>query len=83
MNQRVERLEELSRSLHRAFCAAAVGTTESVLFESTMRGSMMFGYTPTYRRVRTPYQKSKINTICQVKFVAIDDSDDLIGEVIE
>ncbi len=83
INDRVARLEELNQVLHRSFCQSAVGTIESVLFESTIRGGMMFGFTPTYRRVRAPYQKSKINTICEVKIESIDESNDLIGQIIE
>ncbi|MFI3333071.1 MAG: tRNA (N(6)-L-threonylcarbamoyladenosine(37)-C(2))-methylthiotransferase MtaB [Rikenellaceae bacterium] len=82
-SQRVSRLESLSHSLHRSFCESVVGQTQSVLFESTIRGGMMFGFTPTYRRVRAPYNRSKINTICQVKIESIDDSNDLIGQIIE
>ncbi|MFI3324338.1 MAG: tRNA (N(6)-L-threonylcarbamoyladenosine(37)-C(2))-methylthiotransferase MtaB [Rikenellaceae bacterium] len=81
--QRVERLEALSAKLHRAFCEAAVGTVEPVLFESTIRGGMMFGYTPTYRRVRVPFEKSKINEICEVKMQSLDNSGDLVGQIIE
>ncbi len=82
-SERVARLEALNQQLHRSFCQSAVGTTESVLFESTIRGGMMFGFTPTYRRVRAAYQKSKINTICAVKIESIDESNDLIGQIIE
>ncbi len=82
-SQRVARLEALNQLLHRQFCQKAVGTIESVLFESTIRGGLMFGYTPTYRRVRAAYQRSKINAICQVKIESIDDSNDLIGQIIE
>ncbi len=78
---RVEVLEELCRRLHGAFCAAAVGTEDEVLFESTMRGGMMFGYTGNYRRVRVPYDRTRINTICRVRFDGIDDSFDLTGEI--
>ncbi|MFI3285310.1 MAG: tRNA (N(6)-L-threonylcarbamoyladenosine(37)-C(2))-methylthiotransferase MtaB [Rikenellaceae bacterium] len=81
--ERVKRLEALSDISHREFCQKSIGATESVLFESTIRGGMMFGYTPTYRRVRAAYQKSRINTICQVKIESIDDSNDLIGQIIE
>lgn len=83
ISDRVARLEALNRTLHRAFCEQAVGSVESVLFESTMRGGMMFGYTPTYRRVKASYQRDKINTICDVKIESIDDSNDLIGQIIE
>ena len=35
--RRVEELEKLCRRLHGEFCARAEGTTDEVLFESTMR----------------------------------------------
>ena len=54
-----------------------------MLFESTMRGGMVFGFTGNYRRVRAPYDRSRINTICRVKMVGMDDSGDLIGEILE
>ncbi len=80
---RAARLEVLNKQLHRTFCTEAVGSTQSVLFESTIRGGKMFGYTPTYRRVCVPFQKSKINMICDVIIDSIDDSNDLIGRIIE
>ncbi len=82
-SERVERLEALNHELHRDFCQRAVGEVEQVLFESTIKGGMMFGFTPTYRRVKAPYQRSKINMICEVKIESIDESNDLIGQVIE
>ncbi len=80
---RAARLEVLNQRLHRTFCASAIGSTQPVLFESTIRGGMMFGYTPTYLRVKTAYQKAMINSICDVKIESIDDSNDLIGHIIE
>lgn len=81
--RRVGELDKLCKRLHRDFCAAAVGTEDEVLFESTIRGGMMFGFTGNYRRVRAPYDRGLINTICRVKMVGIDDSGDLIGEILE
>ncbi|MDE5851440.1 MAG: tRNA (N(6)-L-threonylcarbamoyladenosine(37)-C(2))-methylthiotransferase MtaB, partial [Alistipes sp.] len=43
--RRAEELEALCRRLHGEFCAAAVGTEDTVLFESTRRNGMMFGFT--------------------------------------
>ncbi len=80
--RRVAELEALCRRLHRSFCEQAVGTEDEVLFESTMRGGWMFGFTGNYRRVKAPYDRTKINQLCRVKLIAIDDSDDLIGEII-
>ena len=47
-------LEELCGRLHGAFCAKAGLSEDTVLFESTLRGGMMFGYTGCFRRVKAP-----------------------------
>ena len=80
--ERVASLEELCDRLHGDFCRRAVGSEVEVLFESTMRGGMMFGYTGNYIRVRAPYDRRRINTICRVRITGIDDaSHDVTGEV--
>ncbi len=81
--ERVARLEALSDRLHGEFCAKASGQEDYVLFESTMRGGMMFGFTGTYRRVKAPYDRSKINTICRVKLGEMDAEHDLMGQVVD
>lgn len=78
---RVEALEALCAKLHGEFCSRAVGSERTVLFESTMRGGMMFGYTGNYCRVKVPYDRSRINSICRVRLTAMDESHDLLGEV--
>ena len=54
-----------------------------MLFESTLRGGMMFGYTGNYRRVKAPYDRSRINTICRVRLGKMDESCDLRGEILD
>lgn len=81
--ERVERLEELCRRLHADFCRQGIGTVQEVLFESTMRGGMMFGYTGSYRRVKIPYDRSRINTIARVRLAGMDENHDLTGEIVE
>ena len=81
--RRAAELDALCRTLHRTFCAEAVGQEVEVLFESTMKGGWMLGFTGTYRRVKVPYNRMRINTICRVKVHSIDESDDLLGEIIE
>ena len=81
--QRVQELEALCEALHGEFCGKACGTEDTVLFESTMRGGMMFGYTGNYRRVKAPYDRSKINTICRVALGELDESHDLAGTILE
>ena len=48
-----------------------------------MRGGMMFGFTGNYRRVKVPYDRSRINRICRVKLGAMDESHDLTGEILD
>lgn len=78
--RRVQELEELCDRLHADFCQQGVGEEDTVLFESTRRNGMMFGYTGNYRRVKAPYDASKINTICRVKLLNMDENHDLEAE---
>lgn len=74
---RVKVLEELCRELHGSFCRRAEGTEADVLFESTLRGGMMFGYTGNYIRVKAPCDRQAINRICRVRLGRMDDDHDL------
>ena len=81
--QRVARLEELSDALHYDFCAQGVGCEMDVLFESTMRGGMMYGYTGNYIRVKAPYRRDLINRVCRVKLSSIGEDCDVMAEILE
>ncbi len=82
--RRVEILEELCARLHGDFCARGIGREAEVLFESTMHGGMMLGYTGAYRRVKAPYDAARINTICRVRLTEMDpETHDLSGEIAE
>ena len=81
-SQRVAKLEELCDELHSEFCVQGVGTESDVLFESTMRGGMMLGYTGNYIRVKAPYDRAAINKICRVKMLSMDENHDLLAEVL-
>lgn len=65
--ERAARLQELSDRLHAGFCKANSGRTAWVLFESTVKGGMMFGYTDNYIRVEKPYDKSAIGRIVETE----------------
>lgn len=62
---RVQRLEALSDRLHADFTAANAGRRAKVLFESTMKGGKMFGYTDNYLRIERPYNKNLIGKIVE------------------
>lgn len=80
--RRVEELEALCARLHGDFCARGTGTEADVLFESTRRGGMMFGFTGNYRRVKAPYDAARVNTVCRVRLGEMDDSHDLSGDIL-
>ena len=61
---RVEALTSLSEELHNAYIERHKGTVQEVLFESTQKGGMMYGYTGNYIRVERQYDKNKIGKIC-------------------
>ena len=63
---RVAVLETLCRSLHEDFRAQNRGIRERVLFESTLRGGMMEGYTGNYIRITRPYDPALINTLVDI-----------------
>ena len=64
--ERVKRLEALCGHLHREFSLKHIGKEDEVLFESTMRGGYMLGFTGNYIRVKAPYDRDKINRVCRV-----------------
>ena len=61
--ERVARLEALSADLHAAFVTANKGLPERVLWESSVKGGMMFGYTGNYIRVEKPYDPALVNQL--------------------
>ena len=61
--ERVARLEALCEDLHAAFVAANKGLPERVLWESTVKGGLMAGYTGNYIRVEKPYDPALVNQL--------------------
>jgi threonylcarbamoyladenosine tRNA methylthiotransferase MtaB len=80
---RAKRLEELSSRCHYDFCKHYVVTTAKVLFESTMRGGMMTGFTSNYLKIKVPYDKRYINQIVDVRLLDIEPNADILGEIID
>ena len=61
--ERVARLEALCEDLHAAFVAANKGLPERVLWESSVKGGLMFGYTGNYIRVEKSYDPALVNQL--------------------
>lgn len=64
--KRVARLESLSDTLYHEFVEANRGRREEVLFESSVKGGNMYGYTKNYIRIERPYDRDKIGKISSV-----------------
>ena len=78
---RAARLDELCKRLHSEFCESFVGEVADVLFESTMRGGMMYGYTGNYVRVKAPYCRDLINVVSRVKLLKMEENGDVLAEI--
>ncbi len=63
---RVEALTALSDMLYKEYSERYRGTVQPVLFESTKKGGMMYGYTGNYIRVERPYDRNMIGEIAEV-----------------
>lgn len=81
--ERAARLEAICERLHHDFCARYVGTQADVLFESTVRGGMMSGYTGNYIRVKVPYRRDLINRISRVRLLEVDPAGEATAEILE
>ncbi len=62
-SERVAALEELCSRLHSEFVASNKGVKEKVLWESSVKGGLMGGYTGNYIRLEKPYDPSLVNTL--------------------
>lgn len=65
-HERVESLTALAHSLYDEYAARYTGTTAKVLFESTQKGGMMYGYTENYIKVERKYDKNLIGVVSEV-----------------
>lgn len=64
--ERVARLEDLCRRLHAEFIASNRGTAGKVLFESSDKNGMMYGYTENYIRIERPYDPDMVGRIIDI-----------------
>lgn len=64
--KRVRKLEELCEELHGEYCARFANTEQTVLFESTLKGGKMYGYTGNYIKVERPYNRELIGHCIRV-----------------
>jgi len=71
-HKRSKMLRGLSVKKRRAFYESQLGKTRTVLFESDNKNGFMHGFTENYVKIKTPFDKTLINTLKQVKLSKID-----------
>ncbi len=64
--ERVKRLMAMNEIIYRDFLILNNGRREKVLFESSLKGGMMFGYTSNYIKVQMKYDPELIGRIVEV-----------------
>lgn len=82
VNKRLAQLNELCERLHAEFYRKNVGKTANVLFESTKRNGMMFGFTENYIKVEIPHQKALEGKIIPVTLTGITDSGNMQAKLL-
>ena len=65
--ERVAALEGLCEELHTEFVSANKGIREKVLWESSVKGGLMGGYTGNYIRLEKPFDAALVNTLEEVE----------------
>ncbi|MGE0090508.1 MAG: hypothetical protein AB7S50_13635, partial [Bacteroidales bacterium] len=69
--ERSKKLHDLANAKHKQFYSDHVGFEANVLFESSKKDGMIFGFTENYIKVETNYDKSLIGQIKQVKLISL------------
>lgn len=64
--ERVNILTKLSEKFYSEFVKLNSGRAEQVLFESTQKGGLMYGYTRNYIKIERPFDKELIGEITEV-----------------
>ena len=71
---RSKKLHDLAEKKQQKFYIQNLGKDEEVLFESSKKNDLIFGFTGNYIKVETEYNKSLVGKIIQVKLESISES---------
>lgn len=81
IKHRIQQLTKLSDSLHHKFYLNNIGQMEEVLFESTHKNGLIFGFTRNYIKVETLFEKTLIGRIIRVKMIRISQDGNMEVEI--
>jgi len=80
---RIQQLIKLSEGLHHQFYLNNLGETDEVLFESTHKGGLTYGFTRNYIKVEVPFEKSLVGRIVRVRMNSISQNGNMVGEIMK
>ncbi|MDR1340084.1 MAG: tRNA (N(6)-L-threonylcarbamoyladenosine(37)-C(2))-methylthiotransferase MtaB [Prevotellaceae bacterium] len=83
ISARVKCLNELSRRLHRDFYIKNAGRNEEVLFESSVKKGMMYGFTRNYIKTEILCRKDLAGKIIRVKLTGISVNGNMNVEILD
>ena len=81
LKRRSALLGELSNNLHAEFFKQHLGTRQSVLFESTRKAGLMFGFTGNYIKLAIPYDKDLVGKIVEVELMEFNHEGFVTGKI--
>jgi threonylcarbamoyladenosine tRNA methylthiotransferase MtaB len=81
IKSRVKLLNELCNRLHRDFYIKNIGRDEEVLFESSVKKGIMYGFTRNYIKTEIPYRKDLAGQIVSVKLTGLSESGNMKVEI--
>lgn len=74
ITKRSKELQELANNKQISFYKQNLGRTEKVLFESTKKDGLIFGFTGNYIKIEAPYNKALVGNIYEVQLESISDN---------
>ncbi len=72
--KRSKAMQQLSSEMKKQFIQSNRGLITTVLWENSRRNGYMFGFTENYIKIKTPFDKQKVNTIERVRLDKTDKS---------
>lgn len=79
--ERSKMLHILSDKKRRFFYEQHLGKSYPVLFEAERDGNVMYGFTPNYIKVKTPYDPLLVNELAEVELTRIADDGTVLCDV--
>ncbi|MFP4024207.1 MAG: tRNA (N(6)-L-threonylcarbamoyladenosine(37)-C(2))-methylthiotransferase MtaB [Thiohalospira sp.] len=82
IHQRSKKLQQLAEEKQKSFYQKNLGKKANVLFESTKKDGLIFGFTENYIKVEIPFNRSLIGEIKPVKLIDFSEKGNVKAEML-